>query len=753
MRKNLLTLIFSMFLVLSGTFMHAQTINAEKAKSIAENFLSQAKVTRGVHAQLEKVWDSNILNGTVTRSIQPDAPTFHAFSSDNSFVIVAGEAAATSIIGYSFEGGLTNEIPAGMADYLACIDSQIKAMRANGKSRAAITDETKLGNDIVNLNTAKWGQREPFNRLCFTNSGAQAATGCVPTAFAIVMRHHKWPKCGSGRIGFSPDGITIQYLTLGHEYDWDNMPLDYSKGYTDEQAAQVATVMRDLGHAYGVSYGTSSTDGYPNSDKISKYFGYVKVTSPTSGNGMTNRGIVGDDEWTRLIKESLDAGCPIPYQANNSGTGSDARHMFVLDGYTDNGYYSFNWGWNGYCNGYFTLSKMDPTSSDEYAGGGISKHNAMFNLKPERSTCTVTVAVNDSNAGTATVNGGTSATVEEGESVTLTATPAEGYEFIRWTVDETEVSCSATATVTVTGDTEYVAHFAMKGTAPEKETYTIKATANEGGTATVNGDSEAIVEEGAVITLSATANDGYTFVNWTVDGVEASTRPVFTTTAQKSVTYTANFKSTAETVIIKLYGSGGYKYINGSTSGKYEANVGSLVTISTESTDNTFAFFTKGNTYKNGGKIVTNKNPYQFIATEDATFYINYIGFGIDASTELNVPITATATAGGKASVNNYQSRTLPLGEEITLRAVADSGYGFTGWSDSSGNIISLDATHTRIVEGAMTYTANFAQVETGISDTREEKKGFIYDLCGRRVEKATRPGIYIVDGKKILIR
>ena len=44
---------------------------------------------------------------------------------------------------------------------------------------------------------------------------------------------------------------------------------------------------------------------------------------------------------------------------------------------------------------------------------------------------------------------------------------------------------------------------------------------------------------------------------------------------------------------------------------------------------------------------------------------------------------------------------------------------------------------------------------ETGISEIKNSyaKAGSIYDLCGRRINDITKPGIYIVDGKKVLIK
>jgi hypothetical protein len=60
-------------------------------------------------------------------------------------------------------------------------------------------------------------------------------------------------------------------------------------------------------------------------------------------------------------------------------------------------------------------------------------------------------------------------------------------------------------------------------------------------------------------------------------------------------------------------------------------------------------------------------------------------------------------------------------------------------------------------------YTGNFsnlfridaADVETGIAEVKGENGNVkaVYDLTGRRVEAVTAPGIYIINGKKVLIK
>ncbi len=85
-------------------------------------------------------------------------------------------------------------------------------------------------------------------------------------------------------------------------------------------------------------------------------------------------------------------------------------------------------------------------------------------------------------------------------------------------------------------------HVTTKGGAIEVKAETAKfnvtATAENG---TVEG--AGIYEQGAEATLTATAAEGYEFVNWTVDGVEVSTENPYKFTVTADVALVANFKA------------------------------------------------------------------------------------------------------------------------------------------------------------------------------------------------------------------
>lgn len=97
-----------------------------------------------------------------------------------------------------------------------------------------------------------------------------------------------------------------------------------------------------------------------------------------------------------------------------------------------------------------------------------------------------------------------------GTSVTLTATPDEGYAFVGWTGDDlegTEASTSLTM-VLAANSTEITASFEEIPTV----TLTVQASPAEGGS--VSGTALGQLDPGTSTQLTAVANEGYLFSHW-----------------------------------------------------------------------------------------------------------------------------------------------------------------------------------------------------------------------------------------------
>ena len=108
--------------------------------------------------------------------------------------------------------------------------------------------------------------------------------------------------------------------------------------------------------------------------------------------------------------------------------------------------------------------------------------------------------VTSSEGGTVSTNGGT---YDEGTTITVTATPDEGYEFTGW---EGFDSGEASLTITLIEDQILKALFS-----PVVSLFTITVTATEGGRVSTAGGT---FEQGTVIEVIATPEQGYEFSGW-----------------------------------------------------------------------------------------------------------------------------------------------------------------------------------------------------------------------------------------------
>ncbi len=140
-----------------------------------------------------------------------------------------------------------------------------------------------------------------------------------------------------------------------------------------------------------------------------------------------------------------------------------------------------------------------------------------------------TVTVNAQEGGTA--SGG--ATVERGDSVTLTATAEENYVFTGWYAGETKVSDEAAYTFAPDTDITLTAHFASTVVK-----YTLTVNAQEGGTVdNVSGTYEA----GTKIKLKAKADDTHRFAGWYKGEQKIADTAEYSYTVSETVTLTAHF--------------------------------------------------------------------------------------------------------------------------------------------------------------------------------------------------------------------
>lgn len=298
---------------------------------------------------------------------------YYVFNNDaGGFVIIAGDDAVTPVLGYTSTGSFDAEnLPDGLKDLLKSYERQIAALGDNYVANQTATRAAFTGEKL--LKTAKWNQMAPFNKYTPNNY----VTGCVATAGAIVMKHHGYPAKGTGSHSYTWNGKDLT-ANFEHDYDWANMPTKYD-GTNDADFDGVARLMADLGVAVEMNYAKDGSGSYIGDlvTALQKYYGYSKLSHLMAIED------VGAEAWNSRLREEIDANRPVLYAASDPTRGG---HAFVIDGYKDENF-SVNWGWGGYCNGFYQIGALNPESNGKPEGDKYNVgQSAVFGMEPSDGT-------------------------------------------------------------------------------------------------------------------------------------------------------------------------------------------------------------------------------------------------------------------------------------------------------------------------------------------------------------------------------
>ena len=378
---NVLLIFAFAFLISIGC--DAKTIDTDSAAAIASRMLNVPRFKlKKVRATLNHSKRNNVV-----RNINSNTDALHIFTpeSGSGFVIVAGDDAVKPILGYSATGHVCEEMPPSMQGWLHEMCEQIELAKKNNISPSnEVARQWKapsIGTIMKEMETAQWGQHEPFYDDCPYDGDKQCLTGCVPTSFAILMKYYEYPLSRKNVIHpytTKTEHIYVDERRIRDDYHWDEMLMDYRDGYSSRQGRYVANLMADIGAAFKVDYGSKTTSGYMGLFDVFSYFDFNPGTLELKENYSLT-------EWNSKIKNQLRQSQPVWYRGADIST--DEGHAFILDGYTNRDYYRINWGWDGNFNGYYTLDALTPDDYD-YSSG----QSACFGVIP-MDLCPNTVTV------------------------------------------------------------------------------------------------------------------------------------------------------------------------------------------------------------------------------------------------------------------------------------------------------------------------------------------------------------------------
>ena len=176
-------------------------------------------------------------------------------------------------------------------------------------------------------------------------------------------------------------------------------------------------------------------------------------------------------------------------------------------------------------------------------------------------TYTISISSNPTAGGSASGNG----VYNSGSSVTVSATPADGYQFVNWTQGGTSVSSNTSYTFIVTSNMSLIANFI-------RITYTVSVAASPASGGVVNGGGT--FTSGTSVTVIAVPSSGYQFVNWIEGGAAVSTSANYTFPVSANRNLLANFSLVP--VILNLTGPEGKPLYNNDTIKTGQSDAGSF---------------------------------------------------------------------------------------------------------------------------------------------------------------------------------
>ena len=315
--------------------------------------------------------------------------------------------------------------------------------------------------------------------------------------------------------------------------------------------------------------------------------------------------------------------------------------------------YSFEgWEYNG-----VSLSTNTSYSTN------ITENRTYTALFSTTNTAIVTFATNDNAMGSVTATVGENAitsgdAVEEDAEVILTATANDGYRFVEWSDGDT----TPIRTVTASSDVNLTATFELI------PTYIVTVSATEGGNATVSKET---VQDGEEVTLTAVADEGYDFVNWTLNGAEVSTEATYTFSviSGKDGEYVANFElETKVTISVTVEGEG-----TANVNGEQSVTVDKDTEVTLTATEGAQTFVG----WELNGVLVSDATSYTITATDDVTYTAVFAA----EVYSLQVQATTDMAAEDDRFTISQSVSNVCVGSKVILTAEQPTnGYNFVGW-------------------------------------------------------------------------
>lgn len=377
------TLLFIAILALSLGQILAGPVDAQRAQQLGQRFLSAKTLKTNIQL--------NLAHTSATRN----AVDYYAFNvdNDNGFVIIAGDDRVKPILAYSTSGTFdSSNISDGFNFMLNSFCEEIQYVRDNNLEATAdikaewesVTEngyinKVSKGDPVVGpLLSTIWNQNFPWNSQCpedAEGSGGHVYAGCVATAMAQVMKFYDWPPMGTGSHTYNPDGYAQQTANFGEtEYHFELMPNELDSLSTEEDYFYIAQFQHHCGIAVDMQYGGNGSGAYSDDvpSALRNYFRYTCDDHITNDNWWGGGGYT-NEEWAQMLKDGgLDENIPLYYSGQDDNW--QGGHAFVCDGYDENDYFHFNWGWSGKDDAWCPIGAVNTTKYAFNTLSGFTGH-------------------------------------------------------------------------------------------------------------------------------------------------------------------------------------------------------------------------------------------------------------------------------------------------------------------------------------------------------------------------------------------
>ena len=338
MRKFLL---LSFVLSLGFSPMSAAKLSQDEVTKIAGDFISSHFSTRS--------------NSTASQlSVTPYKENTYVINNPSGgWVIVGADSSIPQqILAYSPSGHFSLDNLTDGARWI--LDEYEKGLTKFSTLPNTPLSPTRSQNSVAPLlGDIAWNQDQPYNSKCPEMDGLPTLAGCVNIAAAQIMAYHKYPQTGVGSHYYNWNDTRLSADFSKSTYRWDLMKPVYTGNESQEEIDAVAQLIYDLAIANESVFSPGETGANFHTDNLISFFDYDP--------GITSviREQCKAKDYETILRSELDEGRPV-YVTGGSAFGG---HAFVCDGYDNEGYFHYNYGWGGDNNGYYLCSA---TGFDSY---------------------------------------------------------------------------------------------------------------------------------------------------------------------------------------------------------------------------------------------------------------------------------------------------------------------------------------------------------------------------------------------------